>query len=394
MPGKKLRSLEELEKEFEMKKSQDAPNESRRSRRRAKKAKAKQEEATPVEPEAPKGRKKDNRPPKSVAPPMNTEDMTVAIKAMLRGPTPKSQVPVHAAYDPGAIPMAYTAPWFGAASLRQTGTVKKLVEGKGFGFVEADEYVACFGDIFLHFSDMRHGSSAAGALQVGSRVSFQTEIDFLSGRGRARDILPVTDEVTAAMKAQGVQDTWVEMHSTTYSKSQLLSVFNTMRAKDNRRRTWKSSAQRKLGIRTLKWSPDLSDDEDGEDDTQPRNLDDCDLLAQLETRLSRESGADAKNAETFGAGCDSGWSFEEAVKANVLLREKSRFLVPWEHTKPEDTPPKAGPMQELEAHSTTTASTPTEPTSPDSSMSLQARMDYLGTEWIMQGSERVPLKCQ
>jgi hypothetical protein len=47
-------------------------------------------------------------------------------------------------------------------------------------------------------------------------------------------------------------------------------------------------------------------------------LDDEVLIAALEGRLSRESGADACNSETFGD-CAGGWSFEDALKANQEL---------------------------------------------------------------------------
>lgn len=48
------------------------------------------------------------------------------------------------------------------------------------------------------------------------------------------------------------------------------------------------------------------------------NLDDEKCLVKLEARLSRESGADAKNSETFGD-CEGGWSFDDAVQANAKL---------------------------------------------------------------------------
>lgn len=57
--------------------------------------------------------------------------------------------------------------------------------------------------------------------------------------------------------------------------------------------------------------------------------DDEALLSALEARLSRESGADDRNAETFPDCHSTGWSYEEAVEANAQLRRKSlRFEAP------------------------------------------------------------------
>ena len=68
--------------------------------------------------------------------------------------------------------------------------------------------------------------------------------------------------------------------------------------------------------------------------TQDPCLDDGALLAQMETRLSRESGADRNNQETFGdSDCASGWSFEEEGKEKIeIWVPSSQFLV--------QTPPK------------------------------------------------------
>lgn len=54
-------------------------------------------------------------------------------------------------------------------------------------------------------------------------------------------------------------------------------------------------------------------------------LDDQALLAQMEDRLSRESGADKWNAETFGDMPGRGWTFEAAVEANDKLSSFARF---------------------------------------------------------------------
>jgi hypothetical protein len=49
-------------------------------------------------------------------------------------------------------------------------------------------------------------------------------------------------------------------------------------------------------------------------------LDDVSLLIQMEERLSRESGADSMNEETFGD-CSEAWTFEKALAANEKLWE-------------------------------------------------------------------------
>lgn len=54
--------------------------------------------------------------------------------------------------------------------------------------------------------------------------------------------------------------------------------------------------------------------------------DDEKLLSALEGRLSRESGADERNAETFPDSCSSGWSYQEAVEANAMLARSAAPL--------------------------------------------------------------------
>jgi len=53
------------------------------------------------------------------------------------------------------------------------------------------------------------------------------------------------------------------------------------------------------------------------EDQEDPCLDDERILASLEARLDKESGADALNIQTFGT--SAGWSFEEAVEANNKL---------------------------------------------------------------------------
>lgn len=103
-----------------------------------------------------------------------------------------------------------------------------------------------------------------------------------------------------------------------YERTQLLAVLKSM---------GKARAERKLGalgISTLRL-PSLAAGA-----AQPARscpyiedprLDDESIVADIEARLSRESGADAKNAETFGGECGPGWTFEEAVQANRAFKE-------------------------------------------------------------------------
>merc|ERR1712224_436250 len=51
---------------------------------------------------------------------------------------------------------------------------------------------------------------------------------------------------------------------------------------------------------------------------QDPNLDDENSLAKMEARLSWESGADAKNVETFGERT-AGWTFDDFVAVNAKL---------------------------------------------------------------------------
>uniref|UniRef100_A0A7S0FMJ9 Uncharacterized protein n=1 Tax=Pyrodinium bahamense TaxID=73915 RepID=A0A7S0FMJ9_9DINO len=55
--------------------------------------------------------------------------------------------------------------------------------------------------------------------------------------------------------------------------------------------------------------------------TEDPRLDDTRIVARIEARLSRESGANSRNAETFGGDCGAGWTFAEALRANRALQE-------------------------------------------------------------------------
>jgi len=297
MPARRLRRLVELEAEYEKKvfnreleqKSKSGEvNESRRSRR-AKKAKAKRDEKAEEE-----------KAQMTASFESSNEMMGAAIKSMLRGPAP-----VHPAVVANAMALGWQ---WSAVGFRDVGTVKKLVQGKGFGFVEADSGMCC-GEVFLHFSDFRYGSRVAGTLEVGSRISFLTEMDWTTGRSRARDIMPLSEEVLPETHTEG-PDSWV---APMYSRQKLLALSKSPGAR--------RPLKKPLPIRMLNWSHDWLDT--GAEEW--RDLDDESLVVKMEIRLSRESGADAKNADTFGEDCGGGWTFEEAVKANatILRREQS-----------------------------------------------------------------------
>lgn len=192
----------------------------------------------------------------------------------------------------------------------QAGTLKKLVEGKGFGFILPDGGSK---DVFLHFSDLVNGTSED--MVVGMRVSYQGEMDAKSGKTRARNasIIRVAPKATAP-----------EVHPCSeepnavpvYARRELLAVLQSLVQAD------KASDECSFPIRTVHMPHcEVYSQRRGRYAKDPR-LDDEDLLVEMEDRLSRESGADAKNVETFGE-CFGGWSFEEAVEANARLPHRT-----------------------------------------------------------------------
>lgn len=71
---------------------------------------------------------------------------------------------------------------------------------------------------------------------------------------------------------------------------------------------------------------------------QPLSTDEF-KLRELESRESKESGADKNNLETFGLDCDDGWTFEENLEANKKLASQvaeSVLLPDVEHADPWD----------------------------------------------------------
>eukprot|EP00406_Dinophysis_acuminata_P045135 CAMPEP_0179306796 /NCGR_PEP_ID=MMETSP0797-20121207/50314_1 /TAXON_ID=47934 /ORGANISM="Dinophysis acuminata, Strain DAEP01" /LENGTH=119 /DNA_ID=CAMNT_0021016467 /DNA_START=70 /DNA_END=430 /DNA_ORIENTATION=+ len=66
-----------------------------------------------------------------------------------------------------------------------TGTLKKFMEGKGFGFIENSDGS---GDVFVHFSQLTSGSSEDLAAAVGSELTFDIAQDERSGKTKASNV--------------------------------------------------------------------------------------------------------------------------------------------------------------------------------------------------------------
>jgi CspA family cold shock protein len=233
-----------------------------------------------------------------------------------------------------------------------------LVERKGFGFVAPDEGS---GDIFLHFSELTNGG--ARDMAVGMRVQFAWEADQRSGKRRARHATilrgdaaadgaetgsleaprcasPLPAEKGATGEGDGaLSPAWCVTEDEgraseepfSYERNELLRIFRSLP---------RGPPQ---GIHTIQIPQDYDYGEQKDATTASKDatgrrgrgrrsdktfienpcLDDEDLLVAMEAREARESGADAKNAETFGAEClDGGWTFEEALAANTKLNQQ------------------------------------------------------------------------
>lgn len=242
---------------------------------------------------------------------------------------------------PAVAPKA--APEEAGGQALQTGSLKKLVEGKGFGFLAPDGGSKDSKDVFLHFSDLVNGSSQD--MVLGMRVSYVGEVDAKSGKTRARNASIVdgsaqesTDKGRAgtatrasAKQARSTRDDAGVVHADeptakcteephgpyTYSCAELLTALRGLRG------AGKVTRVQGFPIRTV-WMPrcEATRERRGGRYAEDPRLDDEDLLGEMEDRLSRESGADAKNVETFGD-CSGGWTFEQALEANARLPERS-----------------------------------------------------------------------
>lgn len=192
-----------------------------------------------------------------------------------------------------------------------TGILKKIFEGRGFGFITPDQDHGA-GDVFLHFSDVASGG--ARNLGIGTWVRYDIEPDTASGRLRAKNVtvLPSTPSTTASESPSvSVEGTSPVPSSTArvYNRDAMLGVLQALSVC----RKLDSSAS--LRLTTVPMPPSCASRSADQEDPY---LDDERLLAKLEARLDKETGADAWNMQTFGT-C-SGWSFEEAVAANARLR--------------------------------------------------------------------------
>lgn len=98
-----------------------------------------------------------------------------------------------------------------------------------------------------------------------------------------------------------------------YDRIELLSMYAALAAAP------KASKKAAAGLRTVRLPmPTASGAETNAglcDNEEGPCLDDESITAEIETRLSRVSGAVANNAATFGK-CSAGWTFEEALQAN------------------------------------------------------------------------------
>ena len=75
-----------------------------------------------------------------------------------------------------------TDPGF-ATAMAYTGTLKKFMDGKGFGFIENSDGS---GDVFVHFSQLTNGGS--DDMIVGAEMSFDIEEDPRSGKTKATNV--------------------------------------------------------------------------------------------------------------------------------------------------------------------------------------------------------------
>eukprot|EP00931_Biecheleriopsis_adriatica_P066081 TRINITY_DN40499_c0_g1_i1.p1 TRINITY_DN40499_c0_g1~~TRINITY_DN40499_c0_g1_i1.p1 ORF type:complete len:517 (-),score=133.53 TRINITY_DN40499_c0_g1_i1:116-1450(-) len=257
---------------------------------------------------------------------------------------------------------------FQGALPMQTGIVRRLFPGKGFGFVARDDGGRGArhgrGDVFLHFSDLEPGVGSA-ELAVGARVRFHWEETADPQRGpggRARRVSLMEDVpeqlAAGAPQAAGLDSeaslpssapsaieasvSWPSSLPTpaaaavssgatpaprpraagrVYRREALLACEATMRRWGQLRGPRPQRVPRTLRLPSWCW-----DDDDGynsEDDA----IDDEARLRALEARLDRENGADLFNGETFGeAWAGEAWTFEEALEANERLAADQRSV--------------------------------------------------------------------
>ena len=78
--------------------------------------------------------------------------------------------------------LAANRPCF-ASAMAYTGTLKRFMDGKGFGFIENSDGS---GDVFVHFSQLTNGGS--DDMIVGAEMSFDIEEDPRSGKTKATNV--------------------------------------------------------------------------------------------------------------------------------------------------------------------------------------------------------------
>lgn len=193
-----------------------------------------------------------------------------------------------------------------------TGMLKKIFEGRGFGFIAPDQDHGA-GDVFLHFSDISGGG--ARNLGIGTWVRYDIEPDAASGRLRAKNVLVLPSTPSTAASEGPMQNIEAaddpHLIGCEYNRDVMLGIFKAMLTSS------RFEESHGFKLTTVPMPPSARRGADQEDPY----LDDEQLIAQLEERLDKETGADALNMQTFGA-C-SGWSYEEAVAANEKLRTMS-----------------------------------------------------------------------
>ncbi|CAK0904218.1 unnamed protein product [Prorocentrum cordatum] len=187
----------------------------------------------------------------------------------------------------------------GGAAAASTGTLVKVVQHKGFGFILPDG--AEVADVLLHCSQLARDGLLG--MRVGVRVRYVEETDARTGKKRAKEAAAMIGEEGPGGSTNG------ELRSraagASYSRDDLLRAFERIGRPSNG-----SSRCMFTTVRIPQgpcWAPFK----------HHGSLDDEYLIGKLEERLSKESGFDDMNEETFGE--SSGWSFEEAVAANAKL---------------------------------------------------------------------------
>ncbi|CAK0886711.1 unnamed protein product [Prorocentrum cordatum] len=224
-----------------------------------------------------------------------------------------SRTPVVAAGSAAGAGPRSSAPQAGAA---RTGALVKVVQHKGFGFILPDG--AQVADVLLHCSQLARDGFRD--MHVGMRVRYVEETDVRTGKRRAKTAAVIEQEGprgattgVALGDAAGASYSRDELlrafarigRSSTGSSRCMFSVIRVPQARSSESDSCSSSSSGSAGEH--QWS---SGD-------YHASFDDEYLIGKLEERLSKESGFDDMNEETFGE--SSGWSFEEAVAANAKL---------------------------------------------------------------------------